>query len=69
MKKKVKAKFEGKGKVFKASTWECPGCEVVYTLEPNLFNHLGGAELCRDCLRENELLTRLGPIKKTTSKS
>jgi len=69
MKPKMKVVISGKGTVVKKRVWTCPGCEVTYDLEAGLFDDQAGAKLCKDCLRENELLCRLGNIKKSPSES
>jgi len=68
-KAKSNVRVKATGKVSRPSVWTCPGCEITYTLTPDLFGDQVGAELCKDCLRENELLARLGPIKKAPSNS
>jgi len=66
-KKRIGVKMKGQGQVVRK--WKCPGCEITYIFLPDMFTAQGGAELCKDCLRENELLCRLGNIKKSPSES
>jgi len=69
MAKKISVAVKGSATKGTPTKWTCPGCEVEYVYVSFLFSDQGGAELCKDCLRENELLCRLGRIKKSPSES